>query len=102
MPSHSSLTSLLSDAYPPHWRVDSDPPAQRLWDCLVQRDETERLAICEEVEKILGRGLCDVQVSDLIAYELGCHLRPAEMGMTPSGWLAWIGGLAVSGSGWPP
>lgn len=88
-PPTSSLAALLEEAFPAPGPT-SDPDA-RLRVCLARRDGSERVRITDEVHELLGRGLCDMQMSDVIAFELGCHLRPADMGLTPSEWLAWVG-----------
>jgi hypothetical protein len=91
VPLESPLTELLEEALPSDWRVGAATPAERMRSCLAGRNDTTRALILQEVEDLRGRGLCDMQLSDLVAFELGCHLRPSEMGLTPAEWLAWVG-----------
>lgn len=88
VPRYPRLTALLEEAFP-----EAPPPPDpeaRLLRCLAGRGGSERARIAEEADTLLRRGLCDMQLADLLAFELGCHLRPAEMGMTPAAWLAWV------------
>lgn len=92
MDPHAELCALLEEAFPADRRAHAlTDPAERLRRCLARRDSAQRQRIQSQVRALLGRGLCDVQLADLLAFELGCHLRPAEMGCTPAEWLDWVG-----------
>lgn len=96
--SDSELAALLEDAFPRDWeRGDSADAAQRLRASLATRNTARRRHIAHELDGLLDRGLCDMQLADVVAFELGCHLRPAQLGMTPSEWLLWIGREVDSG-----
>lgn len=85
------LSGLLEEAFPPDWRARPDPSiGERLRLGLSRRDESQRTAIQMELRELLGRGLCEMQLSDVVSFELGCHLRPAEMNMTTAEWLVWL------------
>ena len=88
----SALAGILGEAFPPGWDQGRTTAQERLGASIASRTPAERIRIVQDVEDVLGRGLCDMQLSDLIAYELGCHLRPAAMGLTPSDWLRWLAG----------
>ena len=90
MSSESPLTRLLEEAFPPDWDATGSAPSERLGASLRHRDASERRRIVGEVEALLQRGLCEMQLSDVIAYELGAHLSPQDMGLTPSAWLMWV------------
>lgn len=96
MPSESPLADLLEEAFPSGWAADDTSPVERLRTCLARRDVEQRARIAREVHDLLGRGLCDMQMADVIAFELGCHLPPGDMEMTPSRWLAWLGRQVAS------
>lgn len=88
----SDLGELLQEAFSAAWSHRREgTPEERLRNCLARRDSGCRSRILRDVQHHLERGLCDMQMSELIAFELGCHLRPAEMGLTASEWLRWVG-----------
>ena len=41
-----------------------------------------------ELDALLGRGLCEPQLSDVVLYEIGCHIAPEREGLDTSAWLA--------------
>lgn len=85
------LTALLEDAFPPGWdRRGQTTPEERLRSRVALRDDACRRRILLQLRHLMDRELCDMQLTDLIAFELGCHLHPAEMGLTATAWLEWV------------
>lgn len=87
----SSLADLLEEAFHRGWDDGTARPGQRLGRCLRRRETAERAKILDDLRDIQARALCDMQLADLIAFELACDLRPAQMGLTPAEWLDWVG-----------
>lgn len=93
----SDLAGLLEEAFSADWCADPDStPAARLRRVLAGRSEAQCRRIGAELEAVLARDLCEMQMADLLAFELGCHLRAADEGMTSGEWLAWVGRQIVS------
>lgn len=85
-----TLAQLVADAFPEGWAEKGTSPEQALANALDGFDARARRRLAREAAEVGRRGLCDMQLDALIAYELDGHLRPAEMGLTPSEWLTWL------------
>jgi hypothetical protein len=42
---------------------------------------------CNELDALLASGVCEPQISDVLQFELGCHVTPADEGVDASTWL---------------
>lgn len=88
----SHLALLLQQAFPQDWRLRyGGTPDERLHACLESRDDASRRRLLREVRRHLDRNLCEMQFSDLVAFELDSHLQPAEMGLAAREFLEWVG-----------
>ena len=55
---------------------------------MVREASTDQLrAALRELDALLGRGLCEPQLSDVVLYEIGCHIAPEHEGLDTSAWL---------------
>lgn len=94
----SHLGLLLQQAFPYGWHVRYGcTPDERLRVCLESHDDASRRRLLGEVHRHLDRDLCEMQLIDLVAFELGSHLQPAEMGLTAREFLAWVGRRIATG-----
>lgn len=95
----SHLAQLLQRAFPADWRLHHGcTPDERLRVCLESHDHTSRRRLLREVHGHLDRDLCEMQFSDLVAFELGSHLHPAEMGLAAREFLEWVGRRIAAGA----
>lgn len=85
-----TLAKLLQTAFPPEWREEGESPEGALDRAVARLGREDRAEAVQELADLRQRGFCDMQLDDLIAYELGSHLRPAELGLTPAAWLVWL------------
>ncbi|MEK9501237.1 contact-dependent growth inhibition system immunity protein [Gaopeijia maritima] len=85
-----SLARLLGVAFPPDWADRHGHPEEALAEAVRTLGPEAVRRAAEELDDIAGRGLCDMQLDALLAFECDCHLRPAETGRSPAGWLAWL------------
>lgn len=86
------LAEVVERAFPPDWRRRHLTPEAALASALSRVGPEGRADALAEADGIATRGLCEMQLDALIAYELGSHLGPAEVGGTAIGWLAWLRG----------
>ena len=86
-----TLAELIEKAVPSGCTSDPErSPGARLNARWTQLEPRARRRILSELDSVLARGLCDMQMAHLLAFELGSHLDPAEMGLTPTEWLGWV------------
>lgn len=94
----SHLALLLQRAFPQGWRLRyGGTPDERLRVCLESHDDASRRRLLREVHRHLDRDLCEMQFNDLVAFELGSHLQPAEMGLAAREFLEWVGRRIAAG-----
>jgi CdiI immunity protein len=48
--------------------------------------DTLRLAF-RELDRLLASGVCEPQLTDVLQFELGCHIAPGDEGIDASTWL---------------
>jgi hypothetical protein len=48
--------------------------------------DTLRVAF-SELDNLLTSGVCEPQLTDVLQFELGCHITPSEEGVDASAWL---------------
>ncbi len=86
----SDLAEVVSAAFPPDRPCGGPGADAALERALRTVGPAVRAGALAEADRIARRGLCEVQLDALIAYELGSHLTPADLGLTPAAWLDWL------------
>jgi len=55
---------------------------------MVREASTDQLReALRELDALLGRGLCEPQLRDVVLYEIGCDIAPEREGLDTSAWL---------------
>lgn len=86
-PRLSHLESLLGDCFASGWMREASDVDDVL-SVMIDREGNARFrAALEELDELLGRGLCEPQLRDVVLYELGCEIAPERNGRDVSAWL---------------
>jgi hypothetical protein len=80
------LSELLGSYFHEQWdpRAGSQPTIERM----IQ--ETPRATLqraVSELDALLSSGVCEPQLTDVLQFELGCNVTPADENVDASGWL---------------
>lgn len=85
---YSNLAELLSSYFHEHWMRDEAVSADEVLALMIREAPAHRLrAGLAELDLLIGSGLCEPQLRDLVLYELDCHFAPESAGVDISAWL---------------
>lgn len=84
------LVELLGRGFHEGWS-DEHASAEACLERLLDDATTERKqAAAAEIDALLGGGLCENQVRDVLLYEIGCWYAPEIDGLEASSWLTHV------------
>ncbi|HEX7088555.1 MAG TPA: contact-dependent growth inhibition system immunity protein [Longimicrobiales bacterium] len=84
---YPALVQLLGGYFHPDWSSVAGR-SDAVLAAMLRDEPVERLrAALRELDALLGRGLCEPQLRDVVLYELGCDFDPESEGLDTSRWL---------------
>lgn len=84
---YSTLADLLSSYFHENWMRDA-ASADDILALMIRDAPAHQLrAGLAELDLLIGSGLCEPQLRDLVLYELDCHFAPETAGVDISVWL---------------
>jgi hypothetical protein len=83
---YPALSELLGSYFHEQWdhRSGSQPTIERMIQD-TPRAKLQRALV--ELDALLSSGVCEPQLTDVLQFELGCNVTPANENVDASGWL---------------
>lgn len=83
----SQLEAVLGTYFAPGWR-ERAASVDGVLAAMARAEPDARLrAALEDLDGLLGRGLCEPQLRDIVLYEFECDFAPERDGLDASAWL---------------
>lgn len=84
---YPTLVRLLGDHFQDDRLLDAGSTDEVLAEMVRGAPVDALRAALRELDALLGRGLCEPQLRDVVLYEIGCHIAPEREGLDTSAWL---------------
>lgn|SRR5690606_1587135 len=85
---YPTLVQLLGAHFQDDRMVDAESTDEALAEMVRAAPVDTLRAALRELDALLGQGLCEPQLRDVVLYEIGCHIAPEREGLDTSAWLA--------------
>lgn len=85
---YPTLVQLLGDHFQVDRMLDGESTDEVLAEVVRDASADTLRAALRELDALLGRGLCEPQLRDVILYEIGCNITLEREGLDTSAWLA--------------